>query len=118
MKKTDDVSFSAEDWYKRGQDLIQGGGHREAVEALDRAIAKDPACADAYFARGACYYKLGRYDRAGDDRRSDHPRQATLVRGTNDTERAVPSGTALFFSAQRVAEVVDDLAGGSSAKDL
>jgi len=67
MKKTDDVSFSAEDWYKRGQDLIQGGGHREAVEALDRAIAKDPACADAYFARGACYYKLGRYDRAGDD---------------------------------------------------
>ena len=67
MKKTDLSGFSAKDWYERGQSLTQDGRHKEAIEALDRAIAKDPACAEAYFARGACYYTLGRYDQAGDD---------------------------------------------------
>ena len=67
MKKTDYSSFSAKDWYERGQGLKKDGCHREAIEALDQAIAKDPTCADAYFARGACYYKLGRYDEAGHD---------------------------------------------------
>ena len=67
MKKTDYSSFSAKDWYRRGQGLTQDGCHREAIEALDQAIANDPTCAEAYFARGACHYKLGRYDQAGDD---------------------------------------------------
>ena len=67
MKKTDVSCFRAKDWYERGQGLTQDGRHKEAIEALDRAISKDPACAEAYFARGACYYKLGRYDQAGDD---------------------------------------------------
>jgi tetratricopeptide (TPR) repeat protein len=67
MKKTDHSSFSAKDWYERGQGLKQNGCHREAIEALDQAIDRDPVYADAYFARGACYYKLGRYDQAGND---------------------------------------------------
>ena len=67
MKKTDVSGFSAKDWYERGQGLTLDGRHKEAIEALDQAIAKDPASAEAYFARGACYYKLGRYDQAGDD---------------------------------------------------
>ena len=67
MKKTEVSGFSAKDWYERGQGLTQDGRHREAIEALDRAIAKDPTFAEAYFERGACYYKLGRYDQAGDD---------------------------------------------------
>ena len=67
MKKTDVSGFSAKDWYEWGQGLTRDGRHKEAIEALDRAIAKDPACGEAYFARGACYYKLGRYDQAGDD---------------------------------------------------
>ena len=67
MKKTDVSGFSAKDWYERGQSLTQDGRHKEAIEALDKAVAKDPACAQAYFARGACYYALGRYDLAGDD---------------------------------------------------
>ena len=67
MKKTEYLSFSAKDWYERGQRLTQDGRHSEAIEALNQAIAKDPACAQAYFVRGACHYKLGRYDQAGDD---------------------------------------------------
>jgi len=67
MKKREVLGFSAKDLYERGQSLTQDGRHKEAIEALDQAIAKDPACAEAYFARGACYYTLGRYDQAGDD---------------------------------------------------
>ncbi len=67
MKKTEVLGFSAKDWYERGQSLTQDGCHKEAIEALDKAIAKDPACAEAYFARGVCYYTLGQYDQAGDD---------------------------------------------------
>ena len=67
MKKTEYLSFSAKDWYERGQRLTQDGRHREAIEALNQAIEKDPSCAEAYFVRSACYYALGRYDQAGDD---------------------------------------------------
>lgn len=66
-KKRDVSGFNAKEWYERGQRLTQDARHKEAIEALDKAIAKDPACAEAYFARGACYYALGRYVRAGDD---------------------------------------------------
>ena len=67
MKKTEYLSFGAQDWYERGQRLTLDGRHREAIEALNQAIAKDPVWAEAYFARGACYYTLGRYEQAGDD---------------------------------------------------
>ena len=66
-EKTEILGYSAKDLYERGKSLTQDGRHREAIKALDQAIAKDPACAEAYFARGACYYVLGRYDQAGDD---------------------------------------------------
>ena len=67
MEKTEYLSFGAKDWYERGQRLTQDGHHSEAIQALNQAIAKDPAYAEAYFARGACYYALGRYDQARDD---------------------------------------------------
>ncbi|CAB1061248.1 hypothetical protein D1BOALGB6SA_6021 [Olavius sp. associated proteobacterium Delta 1] len=67
MEKPEYLSFGAKHWYERGQRLKQDGRHREAIKALSQAIAKNPAYAEAYFARGACYYALGRYDQAGDD---------------------------------------------------
>jgi tetratricopeptide (TPR) repeat protein len=67
MEKREVSGSNAKDWYERGQHLSQNARHKEAIEALDKAIAKDPVHAEAYFARGACYYALGRYDRAGDD---------------------------------------------------
>jgi Flp pilus assembly protein TadD len=67
MEKTEYLSFGAKDWYEQGQRLTRDGRQMEAVEALSQAIAKNPAYAEAYFARGACYYALGRYDQAGDD---------------------------------------------------
>jgi len=53
MEETEYLSFGAQDWYERGQRLTQDGRHREAIEALDPAIAQDPSCVEAYFARGA-----------------------------------------------------------------
>ena len=67
MKKAEYLSFGAKDWYERGQRLTQDSRPREAIEALSQAIAKNPSYAEACFARGACYYALGRYDQAGDD---------------------------------------------------
>jgi len=67
MGKTDYLNFGVEDWYERGRRLTRDGRHSEAIEALSQAIAQNPAYAEAYFARGACYYALGRYDQAGDD---------------------------------------------------
>jgi tetratricopeptide (TPR) repeat protein len=67
MGKTEYLSLGADDCCKRGRLLTRDGRHKEAIEALNQAIAKDPAYAEAYFARGACYYALGRYDQAGDD---------------------------------------------------
>ena len=67
MKKSEYLNFSARNWFERGQQLTQGGRHREAIEALDQAILKDPAFAEAYFVRSACHYELGLYDKAGDD---------------------------------------------------
>ena len=55
MDKAEFLTFSAKDWYERGQRLTQDGRRREAVEALSQAIAKNPAYAEAYFARGTCY---------------------------------------------------------------
>jgi len=67
MGKTDYLNLGVKEWYQRGQRLSRDGRHREAIEALNQAIAKDPTYAEAYFARGGCYYAQGRYDRAGDD---------------------------------------------------
>jgi tetratricopeptide (TPR) repeat protein len=67
MGKTDYLNFGVEDWYERGQRLTRDGRHSEAIEALNQAIAKDPAYAEAYFMRGTCHYAQGRYDQAGDD---------------------------------------------------
>lgn len=58
---------SDKDWYEKGRHLTQDGRHREAIEAFNLAISKDPAYAEAYFVRGACYYALGSYRQAAED---------------------------------------------------
>ena len=55
------------DWCEKGRRLTQEGCHREAIDALNRAIAQNPDYAEAYFIRAACHYALGNYRRAGDD---------------------------------------------------
>ena len=67
MEKTGYLNLAAKDWCERGRRLTRDGCHREAIEAFNLAIAKDPAYAEAYFVRGACHYALGSYRQAGDD---------------------------------------------------
>ena len=67
MEKKQTSGLSDEEWYEKGRRLTCDGRHREAVEALNVAIDKNPFYAEAYFARGACYYALGFYRQAGDD---------------------------------------------------
>ena len=67
MKKKQFSVFSDNEWYEEGRRLTQDGRHREAIEALNLAIDQNPHLAEAYFARGACYYALGSYQQAGED---------------------------------------------------
>ena len=61
------LKSGAQDWFEKGRLLARDGCHQEAIKALNLAIAKVPAYADAYFIRGACYYALGSYHQAADD---------------------------------------------------
>ena len=54
-------------WYEKGHGLSRKGSHREAIEALNLAIAENPLHAKSYFVRGACQYSLGNFREAGDD---------------------------------------------------
>jgi tetratricopeptide (TPR) repeat protein len=67
VEKKQSSGFSDKDWYEKGRRLTRNGNHREAIEAFDLAIDKNPGYAEAYFARGACHYALGSYRQAGDD---------------------------------------------------
>jgi tetratricopeptide (TPR) repeat protein len=67
MNKSENLNLTAKDWLEKGRRLTRDGRHKEAIEAFNLAIAKIPAYAEAYFARGACYYTLGSYHQAADD---------------------------------------------------
>ncbi|MDJ0830834.1 MAG: tetratricopeptide repeat protein [Desulfobacterales bacterium] len=66
LQKTND-NMTAQQWYHQGYDLTLAGDYRQAIAALDQAIRKDVRLAEAYLARGACYYKIGSYQRATND---------------------------------------------------
>ena len=53
--------------HEKGRKLAAENRHREAIVAFDSAIDLHMGCAEAYFRRGVCYYKLGQYSRALDD---------------------------------------------------
>ncbi len=67
MGKRPSSDFGDIDWYAKGRRLARNGSHREAIEALNLAINKNPLHAEAYFIRGACHYALGSYRQAGED---------------------------------------------------
>jgi len=58
---------NTEEWYQRGYHLMAEGRYSESIKAYSMAIEHDLEYAEAYFARGACYYKLGYYRKAVDD---------------------------------------------------
>lgn len=66
---TENLNFrkKAEAMYEKGRRLALSGEYAEALQAFDRAIELRNGYAEAYFDRGACYYKLGQYLRATDD---------------------------------------------------
>jgi len=67
VNKRQSSGLSDNELYEKGRRLTRDGRHGEAIEALNSLIDKNPSCAEAYFARGACYYALGSYQQAGED---------------------------------------------------
>ena len=62
-----DNTTDARQWYRKGRILADAGKHREAVEAFTAALKKDAELGEAYFARSASHYLLGRYPQAAAD---------------------------------------------------
>ena len=59
-----DDCLTAIEWYKKGSASLESGRHKEAVEALTKALSLDPEYAVAYRNRGNAYSKLGNYQEA------------------------------------------------------
>ena len=57
----------AQQWYEKGRALARTGKNRQAIEAFGTALTRNPELAEAYFARSACHYLLGRYQQAAAD---------------------------------------------------
>jgi tetratricopeptide (TPR) repeat protein len=57
----------AHEWYRKGCRLKRAGNLRAAVKSFSKAIDCDTQFAKAYFTRGASFYLLGQYRRAGMD---------------------------------------------------
>ena len=67
MEKNDHRALNAAELLKEGRRLTQLGDYSNALQVFDLAIDQNRELAEAYFIRGACYYKLGYYRRAADD---------------------------------------------------
>jgi tetratricopeptide (TPR) repeat protein len=53
---------TAEDWYRRGQELMENGSYEEALRAYDSAIELDPEDARVWMGKGDTQMRMGDYD--------------------------------------------------------
>jgi tetratricopeptide (TPR) repeat protein len=56
--------------FEKGRQYMSEGLTREAIKSFDLAIDMNIECAQAFFNRGVCHYRLGNYRRARDDLRA------------------------------------------------
>jgi tetratricopeptide (TPR) repeat protein len=61
------AAVQAEKKFQQGWDQYKAGNYEQAIEAFNQAIALDPACEDAFHARGLSYWQKGEYFKAVDD---------------------------------------------------
>ena len=67
MKKSENSECDLNDWYEEGRRRMSTGCPAEAIQAFNLAIDKKMTCAQAYFNRGVCNYRLGNYRQAKND---------------------------------------------------
>ena len=53
--------------FENGRQLMSGGRTKEAIQAFDLCIDMKLECAQAFFNRGVCHYRLGNYRQAKED---------------------------------------------------
>ena len=71
---------NARSWLLRGQELSENGQYREAVQAFQQAVQKDPRSDIAYLNLGNAHYELKAYSEA-----SDAFRHVLKINPTNST---------------------------------
>jgi len=67
LKKSEHSEFDPNDWYEEGRRRMSAGSPIEAIQAFNLVINKKVTCAQAYFNRGVCNYRLGNYRQAKND---------------------------------------------------
>ncbi len=67
-------SIEAQEKLVRGRRLFADGDYQGAIEAADQALADDPDFIDAVSLVGACYARIGDYDRAVEYHRREEER--------------------------------------------
>jgi len=77
------ASTEAHEMYMRGRRAFADGDYRKAIELAERALAFDPDYVEPLGFIGACWARLGEYDRAVEY----HQRQEQTARETDDGPR-------------------------------
>jgi tetratricopeptide (TPR) repeat protein len=67
LKGSEYSDFDLKDWYAEGRRRMSDGCNPEAIQAFNLAIDKKIECAQTYFNRGVCHYRLGNYRQAKSD---------------------------------------------------
>lgn len=49
-------------WYRKGRELCTSGYYLDALEALDKMLAKNASHADSWFLKGYALYQMGKYE--------------------------------------------------------
>jgi tetratricopeptide (TPR) repeat protein/TolB-like protein len=77
------ANVEAHEMYMRGRRTFADGDYRKAIELAERALASDPEYIEPLGFIGACWARLGEYDRAVEY----HQRQEQTARQTDDRPR-------------------------------
>jgi tetratricopeptide (TPR) repeat protein len=67
LRKSEHSDFDLNDCYEEGRRRMSDGCYAKAIQAFNLAIDRKIACAQAYFNRGVCNYRLGNYHQAKND---------------------------------------------------
>jgi lipoprotein NlpI len=67
MQSIGEIEAAAEVFCAEGKRLIKECRYKEAFRAFEQALDLKAGYAEAFFGRGVCHYKLGRYQLATSD---------------------------------------------------
>jgi tetratricopeptide (TPR) repeat protein len=72
------MDLNVKNYFEQGRRQMSDGRIKEAIHAFDLAIGMKIECADSFFNRGVCHYRIGNFRQAKEDL------EAAALLGCND----------------------------------